>query len=180
MTRGKARSGKVAKKRTAARTRTAQFDFDAFVRDAREELQKKLDRGKSEFGIGSYERFDVDQTRAVIEFFSTGGVVRLAARARIVGSISNESKTWLWSWANASILPGARQGLDEVRAFGKSRRLRPLFDEKCPATVDDGWSMTSVAAKILGSACAYRTPTRTGFAFVLLDDLRRPSRADGA
>lgn len=157
---------------TAAKARKARFDFDGFVGEAREELRVKLEQGVADFGLGSYESFSVDQTRAVMEF-SAGGRVRLTAKAQVVGSFSAASDSWLWSWANASILPIARKRLAKVRDFGKANRISALTTDQWEATEADGWSMTAVAASILRAQCAYRVPTRSGCVFVLLDGLEQ-------
>ncbi len=105
---------KVASSRKPA-AKKPPFDFDGFAADARA-LQSKLEQGKTKFGMGSYQRFNLDQTRAVMEFFNDGEL-KLSARAQIVGSYSSNSDTWLWSWENESLLPGVTKDLEHVRQF---------------------------------------------------------------
>jgi hypothetical protein len=160
---------KAARRVTSRRPR---FDFAKLVREARKELRVKLERGQTEWGMGTYERFNVDQTRAVMDFFSDSEL-RLTAKAQVVGSISTDSGTWLWSWANDSILPIIKKRLREVRTFGKKNGIDQLTAEGWDASEADGWSMAAVAASILGSECVYRVPTRSGYVFVLLDEIER-------
>jgi Histone H1-like nucleoprotein HC2 len=160
---------KVSPKREVERI---SFDHEAFVSSARKLLVTALERGQKEFGMGSYETFNVDQKKALMSF-SSAGKVRLTARAQIVGSHSKETDTWLWSWANKSVLPVMRRRMDEVRAFGAANKLDKLTDMTWPAGEVDAWAMTAIAAAILDAECAYRVPTKTGGVFLLLDGLRR-------
>jgi hypothetical protein len=69
------------------------------------------------FKIGIYQRWDYDQETC--EFvFSDDGAPIIVAKFQVVGSFSPDTKTWLWSWANASILETACDQIHRVREFG--------------------------------------------------------------
>jgi hypothetical protein len=57
--------------------------------------------------------------------------------------------------------------------FGKANRIKAITAFVSDADEADAWTMTAVAAQILGSECAYRIPTSSGAAFVLLSGLTK-------
>jgi len=146
--------------------------WEPLVSDAVTELTAKQDQLQKRFDLSKHERWDYDQETGEI-VFSNAGVPAVAARFQIVGSISSVNDTWLWSWANFSLVPEIFEGLLTVRTFGESERFASLTIPKWPATEEVGWELTAVAAKILNADGAYRTPSKVGFLFTLLMDVRR-------
>jgi len=138
-----------------------------------EAVHRLIDLNKSletTFKIGSYQRFDYDQETC--EFvFSDDGIPKVIAKFQVVGSFSTETKTWLWSWANASILETACDQMHRVREFGVTHDVAKLADAKWDADEADGWEMTAVSADIIGAKGAYRCPSKNGFMFVVYTDI---------
>lgn len=146
--------------------------WQPFLSDAFSELQAKQDYLAETFDISRHERWDWDQETGEI-VFSNAQEKALIARIQFVGTLSTATDTWLWSWANASLVPTVVQDILTVRAFGEAESYACLTVPKWPAEEEDGWEMTAVAAKILGAEGAYRTPGENGFSFLLLNDIRR-------
>lgn len=146
--------------------------WEPFVSDAIDELTTKQDQLQDRFGLSKHERWDYDQETGEI-VFSNAGVPAVAARFQIVGSISTVNDTWLWSWANFSLVPEISERLLAVREFGEAEGFANLTIPKWPATEEDGWELTAAAAKVLNADGAYRTPSKAGFLFLLLMDVRR-------
>ena len=146
--------------------------WEPFVSNAIDELQAKQDRLQDRFDLSKHERWDYDQESGEI-VFSNAGVPAVAARFQIVGSISTANDTWLWSWANFSLVPEISEQLVAVREFGEEEGFANLTVPKWPATEEDGWELTAVAAKALNADGAYRTPSEAGFLYLLLMDVRR-------
>jgi len=144
--------------------------FGQFVRDSCEYLNSVQDAAKRDFGLASYERYDWSQEKASLVFWDQG-VPKVVAQFEFVGSISNRSKTWLWSWDNPSILPSVKEHITEVRRFGELHGLRKLTTAKWEATEEDGWAMTAVTARILQAKGAYRSPDEDGYAFLIFTSL---------
>jgi len=164
-------AAKRAKKSVRKPARPA-VDFAALVEESRAALQLKLDRGKADYGLGSYETFVVDQPLAQMRFYD-GDELRLTARVQIVGTVGADTGTWMWSWANESVVRHCRSDLDAVRAWGEERRIPELTTAVQDANEGEGWSFTAVAAALLKSQCAYRVPSANGATFVVLDDLQK-------
>ena len=147
-------------------------EYKLFADDAVNALDTLNQNLNDAFGIGRYERWDYQQKSG--EFvFSHRGVPKIAARAQIVGSYSSTGKSWLWAWANASILEAACQHVSKVTEFGISEGIRKLSEAKWTAEESDGWEMAAIAAKLLGAKGVYRCPVRTGFLYAIFMDVKK-------
>lgn len=145
-----------------------------FLTDAFSELEDKQQRLETEFQIGHSDRWDYDQRHGTI-LFSNAGTVVVRAAAQFIGSISTTSNTWLWSWANTSLIPGTFEDLFAVRNFGETQQFAKLTVPKWPADEVDGWEMSAVAVKRLEAQGAYRAPGKTGFTFMSVKEVHRVS-----
>ncbi len=147
-------------------------EFDKFVHETHLYLMERQERCKAEYGLGDYERWDFDQKTS--EFiFSDNSVPKIIAEFQVVGSLSKSSNTWLWSWANPSILESLKKKLYIVRQFGEEHGIAKLVEEKWFADETDGWTMTSITAQILQAKGAYRCPTGNGYLFVVFTEIKR-------
>ena len=145
-----------------------------YLSDAFSELEDKQERLKTEYKIGHSDRWDYDQRHGTI-LFSNAGTVVVRDAAQFIGSISTTSDTWLWSWANNSLVPGTFEDLYAVREFGETQHFANLTVPKWPADEADGWEMSAVAVKRLNAQGAYRAPGKTGFTFMTLKDVHTVS-----
>ena len=147
-------------------------EFDEFEHESAEYLKTQIDILYNEYQLGTYERWDYSQETG--EFiFSHDGVPKVVAAFQVVGSISSVSKTWLWSWANPSIVEQVKKDMEVVRQFGEEQGLKELTDAKWPAEEVDGWAMTNVSARLLNAKGAYRCPDESGFLFVIFTEVWR-------
>jgi hypothetical protein len=142
-----------------------------FVRQCHEELKAKQEALTREYSLGRHKRWDWDQERGDL-VFSSDKVPAVIATIEFVGSVSTKSNTWLWSWANPSTLEAVRSRISAVYDFGEARDYPNLTVPKWPAEETDGWDMAAVAAHVLDVAGVYRTPSETGFTFLLLTEVR--------
>jgi hypothetical protein len=157
-----------------ARERNWRQDDQAFRRllaDAVAYLQARQRQLPARYRLGSYSRFDWSQQSGHL-VFSADGHARVVADIQFVGTLSTASNTWLWSWANPSIIEPVKQRTREVRAYGDVHHYLKLASASFPATEVDGWEMTAIAAYLLEAAGAYRAPDDGGMAFLLMTDVQ--------
>ena len=157
------------------RARNWKQDDDAFRRlgaDAAAYLRERQDHLATQYKLGSYSRYDWSQDTGQL-VFSDGGRTRLVADIQFVGSISTQGGTWLWSWANTSILESVKDRIRQVRAYGEDHHYLTLACACSAAREVDGWQMTAVTAYLTGAAGAYRTPSEDGFSFMAITDVHR-------
>jgi len=91
--------------------------------------------------------------------------VRVITDFQAVGSISTRSNTWLWAWANESMLPNVCQAVEHVRAFGEREQITEVSDPYWPADEADGWGMTALTACLRQAKGGYRCPDAHGFLY---------------
>lgn len=147
------------------------IDFEELSEESYEYLHAKQTEAQERFHLGNYERYDWDQQKMQI-IWSDDGVPKVVADIQFVGSISTKSDTWLWSWANATVLGRLSKDMAAVRKFGRTHGFEKLTKEKWPAGEVDGWEMTAVAAKILEAKGAYRSPGDDGYTFMIFTDIQ--------
>lgn len=149
-------------------------EFDKFEHEAHEYLKARQDILINEYGMGKYERWDYDQATGEL-IFSDKGIAKLITKFQAVGSLSKISKTWLWSWANPSILENVKNEIYQVKEFGEQLGLKELTTAKWKADEIDAWAMTNITGRILEAKGAYRCPDETGYLFVVFTDVQRVS-----
>lgn len=142
--------------------------FVELVTRAYEYLTGRQDHLKQAFGLSNFERWDWDADRGAV-IFSDAGTPRVVAASQLVGSVSKQSRTWLWAWANDQIELRLRRDLDEIRRYGEHHGIWQLTTPKWEADETDGWEMTSIAAYILQAKGAYRMPSDQLFSFAIFD-----------
>jgi len=155
------------------RHRNWKQDDEAFSKlssDAVAYLRERQDQLYSRYNLGGYPHYDWNQDTGQLTF-SDDGRTRVVADIQFVGSISTRSDTWLWSWANQSILESAKQRVRTVRAYGDAHRYLKLASACWTAEEADGWEMTAITAYLIGAAGAYRSPDDRGFSFLAITDV---------
>ena len=141
--------------------------FEELLNESIDYLNGKQSAIIQEFKLDKHARWDWHQDSAQL-VFSNDGKPTLICDVVFVGSISTTGKTWLWSWANESLAEGVKARMREVRAFGEEQRFNKLAGAFWPAKAEDGWQMTSIAARLLNAVGAYRTPDENGFVYMVI------------
>jgi hypothetical protein len=128
------------------------------------------DQLRSDFQLDVWPRYDWDQDSASLIFSDETGP-RVRASIQFVGSLSKRSNTWLWSWANDSLLHQATCRMSRVREYGEQNEVQQLATDYWSADEVDGWEMTSIAGYLLGAKGSYRTPDDNGFTYMVILDI---------
>lgn len=156
-----------AKQKAAAKRAGAKLaEVAAGFQPAFDEAQAKL---TSEHGIGRGGLWGYDQTTMQLRFTPPledveGRVV--VARASILGSWSNES--WLWAWANGSLLATVSAASSEVKKAGKKLGLSELTSATYFASPEVVQRIAVVSFGVLDAVGCYFATTATGrIVFVL-------------
>jgi len=147
--------------------------WNAFLDYAIEYLRAQNERLEKEFGLGGWQRYDYDLEAGTI-IFSSYGRIGVIADVYVVGTTAKRGGTWLWSWANPSILLSAKHCMEEVREYGEENGFDRLTTACWPGDEQDGWEMTAAAAVILKAQGGYRAPDEKGALFMILQDVRWP------
>ena len=121
--------------------------------------------------LATHERWDYDQESATLTF-SNAGVPAVVADVEFIGSISNTSGTWRWSWANFHLHPNVVGRISAVREYGREHHFAPLVVPQWKADVVDAWELAGVAAYVLEAQGVYRAPTDNGYLFMAIMGIR--------
>ncbi len=154
----------------AERTR----QWDEFVSNCCSELVDKNEGLWKRLSLDAYGRWDWNQEDGTLIFSDSAGR-KVYADIDFVGSFSTKSSTWLWSWANFSLLENVRESIVKVRDYREQHDFPSLTVPKWSATQEDGWHMAAVAARILDAEGVYRTPGDNGYTFIVLHNVRAMS-----
>lgn len=142
-------------------------EWDELVSLAQSYTNDCQERLTSEFSLLEWERYDYDQEDASL-VFSSAGVPRVAMKIQIVGSWSARTNTWLWSWSDESILPGAAEYVHLLEQFGEEYDFERLKTPHWPAEQADGWEMACIACLLLQGEGVYRSPDDDGALFMVV------------
>lgn len=128
------------------------------------EKQKTL---TEEFKINDHERWDWYQDSGLL-IFSHEGKQQVEAEISFTGSISTTSNTWMWAWANESLEDKIKSESLIIREIGEREHYIKLASALWSADEVDGWEMTAIMAKECGAIGAYRTPSDSGFTYMII------------
>lgn len=147
-------------------------EWEGFVERGREYLQLRQDELTRDFDLSKHERYDFDQATGTL-VFSNAGKAAVIAEIQFVGSFSENTRTWLWSWANSSVDPQLYAELDSVYEFGEERNFSKLTDPGWSAEEADGWDMAAVTAFLLNARGVYRAPSGNLQVFMVITEISR-------
>ena len=145
-------------------------DWDEFVSDANDYLDECSAYLEENFDIGHHDRFDWNQNNGTL-IFSNDGVPTVMAKIQFVGSISLESNTWLWAWANDTVLDNVVDQMHVVREYGEDHDFEALYLEQWDGNEDDGWEMAAITAYLLEAEGAYRSSDEYGHTYMVITDI---------
>jgi len=90
----------------------------------------------------------------------------------MVGSVSDRSNTWMWSWDNPYLLDNVKEEMLKVKAYGEKNGIEKLIQPKWSGNEDDGWAMTAIAARILKAKGAFSFLSDEMMIYVVFSDVR--------
>ncbi len=148
--------------------------YNTFLNRCLTELEAKNHALSDQYGLGSYGRWDVDQTTGVLTF-SNKGVAAIVCDVDFLGSFSSVTNTWLWGWANESILEPLTKNVLRVREYGEREGWDDLVTRKIECSEDEAWSFAAAALRILDGLGVYRGPTGNGCVMMMIKTIQKVS-----
>ena len=138
-------------------------EFEIFIAEAMQELQEKQEYLKSRYNLGTYSRWWFEQATSILQFYNENDDLGLEVDVIDIGSYSPESSTWLWAWANVSVLPELRQKSGMLKELSEVTGY-DLFENYHTFRIDEdmAWEMAALSVKQLNAKGCYRAPASTG------------------
>lgn len=116
----------------------------------------QLARAHTSWGLGSADRWGLDQRTGVITW--TFPDKTATAPAQILGSWSPSSFSWRWAWANESILPEMSRDARVVRDWAEAQGHDALVAPETEADERTAGALAALAVRITKATGFYRGP----------------------
>ncbi|MDV3349528.1 hypothetical protein QGP82_12555 [Leptothoe sp. LEGE 181152] len=139
--------------------------FSDLLTISMEELQLKNEAAYKIWGLGTFDRWDIDQEVGDLVFSNSDGV-KVAAPAQIIGSFSINDSSWLWAWDNPSIVDDLKIHSLKLKAYGEKYGIEKLTTRKWIGTEDEAWAMTALAVNLCDTQGTYRGPAGSAYVFM--------------
>jgi hypothetical protein len=146
--------------------------WDQLVRLSNEYTEAQQKKLEDEYNFSHHERWDLNQETGEL-VFSNKGIPAVIAKFQFVGSFSETSKTWLWSWGNSSILPALSQKIEMIKQYGEKNDFLKLTERKWSADQGDGWEMAAITNYLLNAKGIYRPPFKQGATFIVITEIKK-------
>lgn len=124
------------------------MSFEELSKISYEYLNEQQAICQEEYLLGLDKKWYYDQETGLIIFYNDDKII-LRIKFEAVGSVSQVSNTWLWAWANDSVLENTTTEILKVKEHGWRAGFEKLVNSKWEADMYDGWEMTAISAYLL-------------------------------
>jgi hypothetical protein len=129
-----------------------------------EEMIDVLAETHVSWGLGSADRWDLDQRTGIISWTFPDKVA--TAPAQLLGSYNPSAGSWMWAWANASILPDMSRDSHLVRAWALANNHAWLAEPKVEADDAMAANLSAIAVSITQAKGFYRGSQYTSWPII--------------
>jgi hypothetical protein len=140
--------------------------YEHLLQKAMNDLQAKQSAHQALWGLGTADRWDINQDDGNLVFTFTNKVV--TCPAQIIGSFNSDKGTWMWAWHNKSIAEQLTRDSRKLLELGRSKGYEKLTEPVWTGTEDDAWQMAALATLHCNAQGAYRGPSSAGHLFVFM------------
>lgn len=120
---------------------------------------EQLARAHASWGCGTAQRWGLDQQTGLITW--TFADKTATAPAQILASYNPASSTWLWAWANESILPAMSRDARGLRDWAQQHGHHSLTQAELPADGETAATLAALAVRITRATGVYRPKDNT-------------------
>ena len=144
-------------------------EYDRLLENAMVDLQKKLAAHKAAWGLGTTERWNVEQDVGNIVFTFPNKVV--TCPVQIIGEYDTGKKTWAWAWNDQKISEQLTSDSRKLLELGRTKGYKKLTEPVWACTEDEAWQMAALATMYCNEQGAYRGPSGNGIVFMTFGDV---------
>lgn len=153
--------------------------FNALLNEALAEMNALNQRAIEHHGFGTFDRWDLTQEEGILRFSDEAGRVRISSPVTLAGTYSLNTHSFMWGWANKSLLPHLTADLARVRNFGTENSYTDLTASTLQCNEAEAWAMAAIALKIIGGEGVYRGPSGSGYTFIIMKDITSGEKLGG-
>ena len=129
-------------------------DYNMFAEKCVKELKELQGKFMAEYDINWYENWFYNQTTGLLTF-STGDQ-EINFKYFALGSFSEKSKTWKWSWDNEYTLDNVKEKTSVVKEFGQKSNFLKLNNGCFESDEVEAWEFAAIAAHLTSAIGIYR------------------------
>jgi hypothetical protein len=144
-------------------------NFDELCEKARANLATQTAAHQGTWGLGTSERWNLDQETGQLAFTFSDRIA--VCPAQIIGTWNSKAETWLWAWSNKSILAPLASVSHKMRQYGEQHRIGRLTTAKWSASGDEAWLMAALASLLFQQQGAYRGPAGETHVFMTFGEI---------
>ncbi|QKW23430.1 hypothetical protein HUT16_33970 [Kitasatospora sp. NA04385] len=130
-------------------------ELEALVAEGFERIDR-LAEAHVQWGLGTADRWGLDQRTGLITWTFPDRTA--VAAAQILATWSPRGESWMWSWANGSILPGLSRDARAVRDWAGARGHAALTTPTLDADAGAAAALAALAVRVTRAAGFYRGP----------------------
>ena len=119
-----------------------------------EDMMEQLAQAHRTWGLGSAERWDLDQSTGQITWVFPDKTA--TASAQILASYNRGAGSWLWAWANDSVLPELSRDSRAIRDWAEANGHTNLTAPKVDASDEVADTLTAIALRVTRATGFYR------------------------
>lgn len=135
-------------------------------------MRAQTDAHAKQWRLGRETGWDVDQDKGELALSFADGTVRRMP-VQIVGTYNRQDGVFQWAWGHASVVAGMRRHAEAARQWGERNRQAKYASRAVPATPEEAFQFTAVAASLSGAKGVYRGQTGTAWVYMTFGDVRQ-------
>jgi hypothetical protein len=129
-------------------------DYKSFAEACVEELKILQDKFQNDYDVDWYDNWFYNQSTGLLTFSTDDQELNFKYFA--VGSFSEKSNTWKWSWDNDSTLDIVKEKANIVKKFGQRFNFSKLTTGYFDSDEFEAWEFVAIASKLANGIGVYR------------------------
>jgi hypothetical protein len=146
------------------RSRAVEPELSTILLEGEDMIEQVGRAHRERWGLGSADSWNLDQTTGSIRWIFPDKTVE--APAQILGSHNSAAGSWLWAWANETILANLRHDAERVRAWAETNGHTSLLQPKVEANDEVAASFAAIAVRVTEATGFYRAPVGASKVFL--------------
>ena len=142
--------------------------IDEYVESSFSLLESAQEKLEKEYGLGHFNRWDLDQEKEELTFSSSSGP-EVICKVYALGSYGKGY--WKWAWANSSLIEKFSSKSQIMRKLGTLSGLDIFENEAFEADENMPWEIAGMALKEIGGLGVYRCPSNSSDLFVVIENI---------
>jgi len=130
------------------------LDYNHFASECINRLKVVQQKFQDEYDVDWYDNWFYNQVTGLLTF--TTGEVELNFRYFDVGSFSEKSQTWKWSWDNDTTIESAKRQVYIIKEFGLRSNFPKLTTGYFASEEVEAWEFAAIAVDLTNAIGIYR------------------------